>query len=553
MPKVVKGAKDKWGVCFCTVLLDAIPRSLSYWNNIIASGCLDGDIITLDAITGSRKVVLSGHTDAVNCVTFSSDGRLLASGADDNTVKLWDMQTGWVVMTFHGHTECVQSVSISVDSTKIVSGSEDQAIHLWNIQTGECLRTISQQDTVDCTSFSPINPQCIISVSGGKVWEWDFNGQQIQPICNGIYITFSPNCAKFALCDGDVVTVENSDSGVIETQIHLDTGNTQYWCFSPDSRLIAAAAGSIAYVWDITSSDSHLVGTVIRHDADIWSLVFSSPSSLISASYDGSIRFWQISVLPTDSAVTNSESTPPPLSQIMSVGLQVRPGIAISSDERGVVKTWDISTGFCKESFQTPAGGHPWRDARLVDGRLIVVWCNNKRIYIWSTNKDDPPKILATLSFNPRHLRISGDGSKVFCLFEGSIQVWSTHTGEPVGEVKLELEQGYYLDPLQMDDSKIWFRLRDFSTQGWDFSISNSPPVPVSDEPMERPLLDFIASTWQQTKESSLIKNKVTGKEVFQLSGRFSEPREIRWNGQYLVAGYQSGEVLILDFHHLYP
>ena len=58
-------------------------------------------------------------------------------------------------------------------------------------------------------------------------------------------------------------------------------------------------------------------------------------------------------------------------------------------------------------------------------------------------------------------------------------------------------------------------------------------------------------ASWQ-TEDLSSIKNSVTGKEVFQLSGRYERPREIRWDGQYLVAGYFSGEVLILDFHHLY-
>ena len=59
-------------------------------------------------------------------------------------------------------------------------------------------------------------------------------------------------------------------------------------------------------------------------------------------------------------------------------------------------------------------------------------------------------------------------------------------------------------------------------------------------------------ASWQ-TEGLSSIKNTVTGKEVFQLSGRYAKPKEIAWDGQHLVAGYESGEVLIVDFHHLYP
>ena len=37
-----------------------------------------------------------------------------------------------------------------------------------------------------------------------------------------------------------------------------------------------------------------------------------------------------------------------------------------------------------------------------------------------------------------RDTKISGDGSKVFCLHYESIQVWSVGTGEAVGKVELE-------------------------------------------------------------------------------------------------------------------
>ena len=49
------------------------------------------------------------------------------------------------------------------------------------------------------------------------------------------------------------------------------------------------------------------------------------------------------------------------------------------------------------------------------------------------------------------------------------------------------------------------------------------------------------------------IKNTETGKEVFQLRERYAKPTDVWWDGQYLVAGYESGEVLILDFHHMLP
>jgi WD40 repeat protein len=170
-----------------------------------------GAIIILNVITGGRIAVLSGHTMTVRSLTFLLDGTSLVSGSCDTTLKLWDIQTGGVVRTFHGHTNWVLSISVSSDCTTIASGSEDQTIRLWDIQTGECHHVMQQQGFVDHVSFSPTDPQHLISVSGVVVQWWDVNGHQVGPTYLGSHAAFSLDGTQFVLCGLVIATVCDSE------------------------------------------------------------------------------------------------------------------------------------------------------------------------------------------------------------------------------------------------------------------------------------------------------------------------------------------------------
>jgi WD40 repeat protein len=546
--KVVKGLPAGWATCSRTVTLGSEPQALGCWKDTIAVGLASGDIITLDVVTGSQLAVLSGHIDWVRSITFSSDGTSLVSGSDDKTLKLWDVQTGGVIKTFHGHTDWIRSVSISFNYTLIASGSDDRTIRLWDIQTGECCCVIKHGSRVVCVSFYPTNPQHLISISGGIIQQWGIDGHQIEPTYKGTHAAFSLDGTHLALCGKKVTTIQNFNSGVIVAKCPTNN-KPRHCCFSPNGRLVAVAAGSTAYVWDVTGSDPYLIETFIGHTKDIASLTFSS-SSLISASEDQSVKFWQIGSSSMDLATSNPKSTPLISAPIRSVGLEAENGIAISSDLDGVVKTWDLSTGLCNVSFQIPAKGEDLRDVKMIDGRLIVVWHDgDHNICIWDPKKEGLLHRVTSRWAGARGLRISGDGSKVFCMTHKFVQGWSMLTGEAMGEVEVRLDS--YLNPLLAKGSRIWVDLQNSPTQGWDFGISGSSPISLSNTSPERPQLHFIPNIDGWNKGPSRIEDTVTGKVVFQLPGRYARPKEVRWDGQHLVAGYESGEVLILDFSQM--
>ena len=106
---------------------------------------------------------------------------------------------------------------------------------------------------------------------------------------------------------------------------------------------------------------------------------------------------------------------------------------------------------------------------------------------------------------------------------------------------KMEIDDGNYIGSLIVDGSKVWAHWSGSKYKGWDFGIPGSTPA----EPSNISILPSPSKLWD-TKQAR-IRNPATGEVVFQLSGRFADPVSVQCDDSYLAAGYESGEILILD------
>ena len=578
---------------------DVWALAFSFDGAFLVSGGCSNFVNLWDVQTGGIVKTFYGNTKPVYSVSISLDCAMIASGSADKTIRLWDTQTGECCCVIDGHNDIVRSVSFSPTNPQLlISAADDNTVRWWDIggcQIGPAYNghhvTFSPDGThfISCVMVSSPNLRANATVqkssSGAVVAQLHVPGRACPTWC------FSPDSryvACAAQCNIHIWDITGSDPHLIK--IFTGTGIVTSLAFS--FSLISLINGGPIKFWEIhnllidlaaansESTSSDLVSvepTRLQMNDGIATLgdrCYAFTSSFIWLPTNHSTRLWKNCTSLMDSVTADLESTPSTLASIQSVSLQTDDGLAISSDSAGVVKIWDISTGLCMVTFQIPAKSCGWADAQLRGDALVFVWypyglnhtsvtgephthaarrnhstwysTKTEGIHIWSTERGE----LQTVGIPHdliRDLRISGDGLKVFLLGDRHIQAWSVYTGEIVGEVSLEGQPCY--NSLVVDGSRVWVHFHDSQTQGWDFGIPGSAPILLSNTSPDRLRLKFINGAEHPNPSPSRIEDTVTGKEVFRFHGRYVRPTSTHLDGQHLVAGYDSGEVLILNFN----
>ena len=162
--------------------IQILSTAFSPDGEILAGGSARGTVRLWNAMTGSIRTTLRGHTDSVTSIAFSPDGGLLATASADGTVRLWNPGTGDLHATLSGHTGSVLSVAFSPATSLLASASIDGTVRLWAPNTGEQEATLDHESPVLDIAFSPEGDVLASANINGSVRLWDPETRRVQAL-----------------------------------------------------------------------------------------------------------------------------------------------------------------------------------------------------------------------------------------------------------------------------------------------------------------------------------------------------------------------------------
>jgi WD40 repeat protein/transcriptional regulator with XRE-family HTH domain len=264
-----------------------------------------------DAVTGKQLVTFIGHTNVINNVAYSRDGRRLATVSRDRTARVWDAATGKELLKLWGHAATISAVAFSPDGARLATGDEKGVINVWDLGPDREVLAVppARPGTLDVRigPFSPDSSRLFAAFNYGdspanfhsEIDALDArSGRQLLTIPVGPMIwqsALSPD-GKRLVTGGEsgATRVWDASTGQELFRLNPPSITTYGVAFSPDGKRVATAdADHMARMWDAATGQE--LFTLQGHTSTVTQVAFAPDGKrLMSASNDRTVKVWDV-------------------------------------------------------------------------------------------------------------------------------------------------------------------------------------------------------------------------------------------------------------------
>jgi serine/threonine protein kinase len=271
----------------------------------LASVSEDQMVRIWDAAHGQKVMKWQAFPAAARAVAWSPDGRWLAAVSGQGTIGIWEAVSGRVQRTCQGHPWGEWSVAWAPNGKQLASGGIDSLVRIWDVGTSTELRNLrGHTNWIQAVAWSPDGQQ-LASGSGGHsnsddhtIRLWDANTGQERAMYRGhtttvFGVAWSPDGSRIASASNDeTVRVWDVASGreLVRCAGHARAVFSVAW--SPDGqRLASCSADQTVCLWDATSGK--LLTACTGHTDAVRSVAWSPDGRRVaSAGWDNTVRVW---------------------------------------------------------------------------------------------------------------------------------------------------------------------------------------------------------------------------------------------------------------------
>ncbi|ABM23788.1 hypothetical protein N5094_04340 [Shewanella putrefaciens] len=150
-------------------------------NGALLIGLNDGSVMSLNA-NKTALIKFLGHTERVNSVALSADGRIALTGSNDMQAILWQAQTGQPIHTWDIGSRVTKVALNDSGSLSFTNGSTNEA-KIWDNASGKLLNQLKinrRQMTFSAVRFTQQDSQLLTGTPAREVILWQRDtGKQI--------------------------------------------------------------------------------------------------------------------------------------------------------------------------------------------------------------------------------------------------------------------------------------------------------------------------------------------------------------------------------------